>query len=79
MCGLRLLELFDEDLGLELFEKGFYVQSVIFPAVPYHAGVLRIQVNSNHRVESILGILEAFKALKQQIAFQENQTARKAA
>ena len=65
--------------GHFLFEKGFYVQSVIFPAVPYHAGVLRIQVNSNHRVESIRGLLEAFKALKQQIAFQENHTARKAA
>ena len=35
-----------------LFETGFYVQSVTFPAVPYHAGVLRIQVNANHLSES---------------------------
>ena len=34
--------------GNFLFEQGFYVQSVTFPAVPYHAGVLRIQVNANH-------------------------------
>ena len=34
--------------GQFLFEKGYYVQSVTFPAVPYHAGVLRIQVNANH-------------------------------
>ena len=35
--------------GNFLFERGYYVQSVTFPAVPYHAGVLRIQVNANHR------------------------------
>ena len=34
--------------GNFLFEQGYYVQSVTFPAVPYHAGVLRIQVNANH-------------------------------
>ena len=34
--------------GHVLFEHGYYVQSVTFPAVPYHAGVLRIQVNANH-------------------------------
>src|SRR5581483_5325272 len=43
----------DEDVtlraGRELFEAGYYVQSVTFPAVPYHAGVLRIQVNANHQ------------------------------
>jgi 7-keto-8-aminopelargonate synthetase-like enzyme len=39
--------------GSFLFDRGFYVQSVTFPAVPYHAGVLRIQVNANHREESI--------------------------
>ncbi|MGL4553091.1 MAG: aminotransferase class I/II-fold pyridoxal phosphate-dependent enzyme, partial [Gemmataceae bacterium] len=33
--------------GRSLFEQGYYVQSVTFPAVPYHAGVLRIQVNAN--------------------------------
>jgi 7-keto-8-aminopelargonate synthetase-like enzyme len=51
--------------GHYLFEQGFYVQSVTFPAVPYHAGVLRVQVNSNHRPESIDGLLEAFAGLQQ--------------
>ena len=51
--------------GNFLFEHGFYVQSVTFPAVPYHAGVLRIQVNANHRPEAIDGLLEAFAALKE--------------
>jgi len=46
--------------GQFLFEKGFYVQSVTFPAVPYHGGVLRIQVNSNHTLEAIDGLLNAF-------------------
>jgi glycine C-acetyltransferase len=50
--------------GQFLFEKGYYVQSVTFPAVPYHAGVLRIQVNANHLTESITGLLNAMKALK---------------
>ncbi len=48
--------------GQFLFEKGYYVQSVTFPAVPYHAGVLRIQVNANHRGASIAGLLDALKA-----------------
>jgi 7-keto-8-aminopelargonate synthetase-like enzyme len=50
--------------GMFLFERGFYVQSVTFPAVPYHAGVLRIQVNANHTQENIKLLLDAFAALK---------------
>jgi len=50
--------------GYFLFERGYYVQSVTFPAVPYHAGVLRIQVNSNHLPESIDGLLDALAALQ---------------
>lgn len=53
--------------GMDLFEKGFYVQSVTFPAVPYHAGVLRIQVNANHSLESIHALLEAFDSLRKKI------------
>jgi 7-keto-8-aminopelargonate synthetase-like enzyme len=50
--------------GHFLFEQGFYVQSVTFPAVPYHAGLLRIQINANHLRQSIDGLLNAFEALK---------------
>jgi 7-keto-8-aminopelargonate synthetase-like enzyme len=50
-----------------LFRKGYYVQSVTFPAVPYHAGVLRIQVNANHRSESIAGLLDAVAELRETI------------
>jgi 7-keto-8-aminopelargonate synthetase-like enzyme len=50
--------------GNFLFEQGYYVQSVTFPAVPYHAGVLRIQVNANHPAESIAGLLDAMARLK---------------
>jgi 7-keto-8-aminopelargonate synthetase-like enzyme len=53
--------------GNFLFERGYYVQSVTFPAVPYHAGVLRVQVNANHLPESIDGLLSAFAALKRVI------------
>jgi 7-keto-8-aminopelargonate synthetase-like enzyme len=50
--------------GRFLFERGYYVQSVIFPAVPHGGGVLRIQVNSNHDPAQIDGLLEALGELK---------------
>jgi glycine C-acetyltransferase len=53
--------------GSFLFERGFYVQSVTFPAVPYHAGVLRIQINANHLTESIDRLVDAFAALQRTI------------
>jgi 7-keto-8-aminopelargonate synthetase-like enzyme len=55
--------------GHILFQKGFYVQSVIFPAVPYHGGVLRIQVNANHRPDSVKDLVNAFKELQKEIEF----------
>jgi 7-keto-8-aminopelargonate synthetase-like enzyme len=54
--------------GNFLFEHGYYVQSVTFPAVPYHAGVLRMQVNANHPPAAIDGLLEAMAALKKTVA-----------
>jgi glycine C-acetyltransferase len=54
--------------GNFLFERGYYVQSVTFPAVPYHAGVLRIQVNANHTAESVLGLVDAMAALQRVVA-----------
>jgi 7-keto-8-aminopelargonate synthetase-like enzyme len=53
--------------GRFLFDAGFYVQSVVFPAVPHGAGVLRIQVNSNHPQEAIDGLLAALAELKQSL------------
>ena len=53
--------------GKFLFDQGYYVQSVLFPAVPYRAGVLRIQVNSNHTAAELTGLLEALRALTKEI------------
>jgi len=50
--------------GKFLFDRGYYVQSVAFPAVPFRSAVLRIQVNSNHQPEAIEGLLEALADLK---------------
>jgi glycine C-acetyltransferase len=61
--------------GNFLFEHGFYVQSVTFPAVPYHAGVLRIQVNANHLSESIDALLRAIAAMERTIPLPRPQTA----
>lgn len=62
----------DEEIALRsgkfLFEHGYYVQSVTFPAVPYHAGVLRIQVNANHLPASIEGLVRAMAALQKRFA-----------
>jgi glycine C-acetyltransferase len=57
--------------GHFLFEEGFYVQSVTFPAVPYHAGVLRVQVNANHLPEQIDGLIDALNRLKSQLPLPE--------
>jgi len=54
--------------GKFLYERGYYVQSVVFPAVPHGAGVLRMQVNANHTSAQIEGLLEALAALKQTIS-----------
>lgn len=50
--------------GKFLFDRGYYVQSVAFPAVPFRSAVLRIQVNSNHQPEAIDGLLEAMADLR---------------
>jgi 7-keto-8-aminopelargonate synthetase-like enzyme len=53
--------------GKFLFDRGYYVQSVLFPAVPYHCGVLRVQCNANHSEASIDGLLAAFTALAEKM------------
>ncbi|QVL34753.1 pyridoxal phosphate-dependent aminotransferase family protein [Telmatocola sphagniphila] len=45
--------------GKMLFDLGCYVQSVAFPAVPYRAAVLRIQVNANHDLAQIRNLVAA--------------------
>jgi len=57
----------DEDdtlkAGQYLFQRGFFTQSVTFPAVPFRCGVLRIQVNANHTEAEVLGLTEALGEL----------------
>jgi 7-keto-8-aminopelargonate synthetase-like enzyme len=65
--------------GQILFERGYYVQSVTFPAVPYHAGVLRIQVNANHRPASVDGLVDAMRDLQRVIALPRSESTRTAA
>ncbi|MCA9124198.1 MAG: pyridoxal phosphate-dependent aminotransferase family protein [Planctomycetaceae bacterium] len=45
--------------GRSLFDAGYYVQSVIYPAVPLNGGLLRVQINANHTWEAIGRLLEA--------------------
>ena len=54
--------------GRFLFDRGYYVQSVVFPAVPHGAGVLRMQVNANHTPEAIEGLLGALGELSRAMA-----------
>jgi glycine C-acetyltransferase len=53
--------------GKFLFDRGYYVQSVTFPAVSYHAGVLRIQINANHRPSDIDGLVASLGDLKKAV------------
>jgi 7-keto-8-aminopelargonate synthetase-like enzyme len=53
--------------GKFLFDQGYYVQSVLFPAVPYHSGVLRVQCNANHDDSAIDGLIGAFARLSEVI------------
>ncbi|MFM7034874.1 MAG: aminotransferase class I/II-fold pyridoxal phosphate-dependent enzyme [Planctomycetia bacterium] len=45
--------------GKSLFDRGFYAQSATYPAVPINGGLLRIQINANHPIEAIDGLLNA--------------------
>jgi 7-keto-8-aminopelargonate synthetase-like enzyme len=65
--------------GNYLFEQGFYVQSVTFPAVPYHAGVLRIQINANHTSAAIDGLLAAMDRLRRVVPMPSPEKPRLAA
>ena len=65
--------------GYFLFQQGYYVQSVTFPAVPYHAGVLRIQVNANHEPAAVDGLLEALRELKRHVPLPESDALARAA
>jgi len=49
--------------GRWLFDRGYYVQSATYPAVPITSGLLRIQVNANHPPEAIDGLLGALADL----------------
>ncbi|MFM8733839.1 MAG: aminotransferase class I/II-fold pyridoxal phosphate-dependent enzyme [Pirellulales bacterium] len=45
--------------GRALFDRGYYAQSATYPAVPIHGGLLRVQINANHPLEAIDGLLGA--------------------
>ena len=60
--------------GKFLFDQGFYVQSVLFPAVPYHGGVIRVQCNANHTEEAVDDLVDAFRALKSAIKMPTRST-----
>lgn len=53
--------------GKWLFDRGYYVPSVTYPAVPIHEGLLRIQVNANHTDEAVDGLLNVLSDLKDNI------------
>jgi 7-keto-8-aminopelargonate synthetase-like enzyme len=53
------------EAGKWLFDRGFYVQSAHYPAVPINGALLRIQVNANHPPEAIDELLNALGDMKQ--------------
>jgi 7-keto-8-aminopelargonate synthetase-like enzyme len=65
--------------GMFLFEKGYYVQSVTFPAVPYRSGVIRVQINANHDAGQIAGLVGALRLLREVIPMPGAEPMRRAA
>jgi len=57
------------EAGRRLFELGYYVQSVTYPAVPLNGGLLRVQINANHTWEAIEGLLEAIGNVSRCVCF----------
>jgi 7-keto-8-aminopelargonate synthetase-like enzyme len=55
------------EAGKWLFERGFYVQSATFPAVPIFAGMMRVQINANHPLQAVDELLEVFADLHREI------------
>jgi len=53
--------------GRFLFERGYYVPSVTYPAVTINGGLLRLQVCANHLEESIDGLITAVGEMKHQL------------
>lgn len=49
--------------GRKLFDEGFYLNSVLFPAVPRNEGLLRISLTTTHTDENIEQLIGAFKEL----------------
>ena len=58
--------------GKALFDRGYFVQSATYPAVPIMGGVLRIQVNANHTPEDIAGLLKGLAELKSEFKLGTN-------
>ena len=53
--------------GKWLFDRGYYVQSATYPAVPLNAGLLRILVNANHSDQALDGLLAALGEMKEHL------------
>jgi 7-keto-8-aminopelargonate synthetase-like enzyme len=60
--------------GKWLFDHGFYVQSVTYPAVPINESVLRIQINAIHPMEAVDGLLNAFTDLRKEVELPKAST-----
>lgn len=52
------------EVGKWLFDRGLYVQSAHYPAVPMRRSCLRILVNANHPAEAIDALLNALAELR---------------
>lgn len=61
--------------GRRLFDLGYYVQSATYPAVPINGGLLRIQVNSNHPLEAVDGLLGALADVQRDMRIPRRRTA----
>lgn len=64
--------------GRALFDRGFYAQSATYPAVPIHGGLLRVQINANHPMAAVDGLLAAVEQVWKELRLPLRRTAVKA-
>ena len=65
--------------GKWLFDRGYYVQSATYPAVPLNGGLLRILVNANHSDQALDGLLAALAEMKEYFQLGRSHAAHRAA
>lgn len=62
--------------GRKMYDLGYYLNSVLFPAVPKGEGILRVSLTTAHTQEDVDGLILAFAELKRYLHREEGMWGR---